>query len=73
MQNATPRQLIGRLQSLLKERKQSSDTPLQAFFDYLKAEREVLDILLQMPQEQFMSEGDRIIEETPQELIENSH
>ena len=73
MQNATPRQLIGRLQSLLKERKQNSETPLQVFFDYLKAERDVLDILLQIPQEQFMSEGDPITEETPQELIENSH
>jgi len=52
--------------SLLKERKQNSETPLQAFFDYFKVEREVLDMLLQIPQEQFMSEGDRISEATPQ-------
>ena len=69
MQNATPRQLIGRLQSLLKERKQNSETPLQAFFDYLKAEREVLEILLRIPQDQFKSEGHPITEKTPQDLV----
>jgi hypothetical protein len=68
MQNATPRHLIGRLQTLLKERKHNSQTPLQAFFDYLKAEREVLEILLRIPQDQFSSEGHRIAEEKPQEL-----
>ena len=67
MQNAIPRQLFGRLQSLLKERKHNSETPLQAFFDYLKAEREVLEILLRIPQDQFQREGLRITEETPQD------
>ena len=67
MQNATPRQLIGRLQSLLKERQHNSETPLQAFIDYLKTEREVLEILLRIPQEQFESEGHQITEEAPQD------
>jgi hypothetical protein len=67
MQNATPRQLIGRLQSLLNERKHNSETPLQAFLDYLKAEREVLEILLLIPQDQFESAGRQITEETPQD------
>jgi hypothetical protein len=63
MQNTTPRQLIGRLQSLLKERKHNSETPLQAFIDYIKAEREVFELLLQIPQDPVKSEDHRIAEE----------
>jgi hypothetical protein len=49
MENVT--QLIGLLQSLLKDRKSNSETPLQVYIDYIKAEREVLERLLPSPQE----------------------
>jgi hypothetical protein len=47
MENVT--QLIELLQSLLKERKPNSETPLQVYIDYIKAEREVLERLLRCP------------------------
>jgi hypothetical protein len=42
-------QLIGLLQSLLKEHKSNSETPLQAYIDYVRAECEVLERLLGVP------------------------
>jgi hypothetical protein len=47
MENVT--QLIGLLQSLLKERKRNSETPLQAYINYIKAEREMFERLLRIP------------------------
>jgi hypothetical protein len=44
-------QLIGLLQSLLKERKPNFETPLQAYIDYIRAEREVLERLLRIPRD----------------------
>jgi hypothetical protein len=40
-------ELFGQLQSLLKERKVG--TPLQAYLDYIKAERDVLERLVRIP------------------------
>jgi hypothetical protein len=69
MENATPSQLIGRLQSLLKERKQNCGTPLQAFIDYIIAEREVLELLLRIPQDSVKSENHRIAEEVRNKMV----
>ena len=69
MENATPSQLIGRLQSLLKERKLNCGTPLQAFIDYIIAEREVLELLLRIPQDSVKSEDHRIAEEVRDKIV----
>jgi hypothetical protein len=69
MENATPSQLIGRLQSLLKERKHNCGAPLQAFIDYIIAEREVLELLLQIPQDSVKSEDHRIAEEVRDKMV----
>jgi hypothetical protein len=71
MENVTPRQLIERLQSLLKERKHNSETPLQAFIDYIMAERQVIELLLRIPQDSVKSEDHLIAEEIPQNTVKS--
>jgi hypothetical protein len=69
MENATPRRVIGRLQSLLKERKHNCETPLQAFVDYIMAEREVLELLLRITHNSVKNEGHRNAEEVGDKMV----
>ena len=41
--------LIGQLQSLLKERKINIETPLQVYLDYIEVEVDVLERLARIP------------------------
>ena len=69
MENATLRRVIGQLQSLLKERKHNCETPLKAYIDYIKTEREVLDFLLRITHDSVKNEDHRNAEEVKDKMV----